>query len=367
VFGVTLAGSTTQPALRLAQGPPPGSTELSRATGLTLSTFERRPPWSNAHQWNLNLQYELGQDWLLEAGYAGSRGVHLINRYDGNFSPAGPGNINAKRPYTRAEITGTGVIASPLGPIVNHRFNGNSIYHAMVAKVEKRFTRGFTLLSSYTWSRTIGDTCGFVAAGDTSGCGFQNLLNLRLERALDNQDVPHRFTTSTLFDLPFGKGRRFLAGLPRLVHTMFGGWTVGSIFIVSSMTPFSATVQGNPANTGTQGVVQRPDVVGSAYDGVRTLERDFNVAAFARPANFTYGSAGRNILRGRPRFNWDFSALKEFGVVERVRLQFRFEAFTFTNTPRFGQPGNVLGTANFGVITSADTPRNLQFALKLIW
>ena len=97
------------------------------------------------------------------------------------------------------------------------------------------------------------------------------------------------------------------------------------------------------------------------------MQRDFNTAAFVRPANFTYGSAGRNILRGRPQFNWDFSALKYFQLMERLKLQFRFEAFTFTNTPRFGAPGNVLGTANFGVITSANTPRNLQFGLKLIW
>ena len=77
--------------------------------------------------------------------------------------------------------------------------------------------------------------------------------------------------------------------------------------------------------------------------------------------------AGGNVLRGRPQFNWDFSALKNFQIVEQLKLQFRFEAFTLTNTPRFGAPGNVVGTAAFGVITSSGTPRNLQFGLKLIW
>jgi hypothetical protein len=136
---------------------------------------------------------------------------------------------------------------------------------------------------------------------------------------------------------------------------------------IASSPPFSPTVQGNPANSGTTAVVQRPDVVGAAYRGERSLARDFNVDAFARPANFTYGNAGRNVLRGRGQFNWDFSALKNFQLQERLRLQFRFEAFTLTNTPRFGAPGNVVATANFGVITNANTPRNLQFALKLIW
>jgi hypothetical protein len=108
-------------------------------------------------------------------------------------------------------------------------------------------------------------------------------------------------------------------------------------------------------------------VVGDPNSGQRTLQRDFNVDALVRPANFTYGSAGRNILRGRANFNWDFSALKTFQLMERIRLQFRFEGFTFSNTPRFGAPGNTVGTAAFGVITGASTPRNLQFGLKLIW
>lgn len=366
-YGVTLTGSTTVPAVRLATGPAAGATELSKATGLQFSSYERNPPQSSAHQWNMNVQRELGSDWLLEVGYAGSRGLHLIRRYDGNFSPAGAGSIDAKRQFKSLVIPGTGITASPLGPVYSHRADGNSIYHAMVAKIEKRFSKGLTLLGSYTWSRTIGDTCGQSVDGDAAGCGFQNLFNLRPERSLDNQDVPHRFVTSVLYELPVGKGRHFLAGAPGVVDAVLGGWSLGSIVTGTANLPFSPTVQGNPANTGTYGVVQRPDVVGAAYDGERTLQRDFNTAAFARPANFTYGSAGRNILRGRPQFNWDFSALKNFRITERVKAQFRFEAFTFTNTPRFGAPGNVLGTAAFGVISSAATPRNLQFGLKLLW
>lgn len=366
-YGVTLTGSSTAPALRLASGPPAGSTDLAKATGLQFSSYQRNPPSSSAHQWNFNLQREFGREWLVEVGYAGARGLHLVRRYDGNFSPAGAGNIDAKRQFKSLAIPGTSIIASPLGPVYSHRFDGNSIYDALIAKVEKRFSKGLTVLASYTWSKTIGDTCGQSVDGDATGCGFQNLFNLRPERSLDNQDVPRRFVASALYDIPAGKGRAWLAGAPAVVDAVLGGWTVGSIVTDTSVVPFSPTVQGNPANTGTYTVVQRPDVAGPAYSGDRTLDHDFNTAAFIRPANFTYGSAGRNILRGRPQFNWDFSALRNFRIVERVKLQFRFEAFTITNTPRFGAPGNVVGTANFGVITGAQTPRNLQFALKLLW
>ena len=135
----------------------------------------------------------------------------------------------------------------------------------MVAKAEKRFAKRFTLLGSYTGSRTIGDTCGSAVQGDATGCGFENLLNLRAERSLDNQDVPHRFVTSVLYELPFGKGRSYMANAPRAVDTLLGGWSIGSIVTATSVVPFTPTVSGNPSNTGTYTVVQRPDVVGAAY------------------------------------------------------------------------------------------------------
>ena len=360
-FGVTLAGSNTLPAVILADGPPAGSTVLARATGLQFSSFERNPKMSVAHQWNFNLQREFGSDWLFEMGYSGSRGLHLARQLEANFSPAGPGAVNNKRIYTSLSIPGTSIVTSPLGNVYSHRYDGNSIYHAMIAKIEKRFSQGFTVLSSYTFSKNIGDTCGGAVQGNTAGCGYQNMLDLRAERGIDNQDIPHRFVTSVLYDLPA------LAKMHPVVRTVFGGWTTGSIVTAASNVPFSLTTQGNPANTGGVNTVNRPDVVGAAYSGERTLAADFNTAAFVRNQAFQYGNAGRNILRQRAHFNWDFSALKNFALAERLRLQFRLEAFTFSNTPRFGAPGNVVGTAAFGVITSAATPRNLQFGMKLIW
>jgi hypothetical protein len=97
------------------------------------------------------------------------------------------------------------------------------------------------------------------------------------------------------------------------------------------------------------------------------LRQDFNTAAFRANNAFEIGSLGRNTMRQRSFFVWDFSVLKDFQLQERLALQFRFEAFQFTNTPRFEQAGNVVGTNNFGQISAADTPRNLQFGLKLIW
>lgn len=366
-YGVTLSSSPTTPAVLLQNGPPPGSLTLARATGLTFISYQRRGDQGYSQQWNFNIQREEGRDWLFEIGYSGSRGVHLLRRYEDNFSPPGPGDLNAKRRYQRAEIPGTGIVSSPLGPMYGHYYNGNAIYHALLAKVEKRFSGGFTLLGSYSFSKAIGDTCGNAAAGDTTGCGFQDIRNLRPERSVANEDVPHRFVASGIYELPWGKGRRFASALPQPLETLFGGWALGSIVVWASGRPYSPTVSGNPANTGTFGVVNRPNVVGDLKAGTRSLERDFNIDAFVPNNRFEIGNAGRNILRQRSFFNWDFSALKDFRLQERFRLQFRFEAFHFSNTPRFGQAGNVVGTTTFGRISGADTPRNLQFGLKLIW
>ena len=366
-FGVTLASSPTVPALILQQGPPPGALTLPNATGLTFAAFQRQVKMGYAQQWNFNVQREVGRDSLLEIGYSGSKGTHLLKRYDDNFSPPGPGNVNAKRPYQSLAIPGTNIVTSPLGPVYGYHFNGNSIYHALLAKFEKRFSNGVTLVTSYGFSKTIGDICGNAASGNTTDCGFQDLRNLRAERSVDNQDVPHRFAVSGVYELPFGRGKHFGAGMPAIAQGIFGGWSVGSILVRASGRPYNLSVGGNPANSGTFDVVNRPNVVGQIYGGPRTIERDFNVDALAPNGQFQIGNAGRNILRQRSFFNWDFSALKYFAIHERLKLQFRFEAFHFTNTPRFGQAGDVLGTATFGRITSADTPRNLQFGMKLIW
>ncbi len=365
-FGVTISSSPTVPALYLAQGPAPGALTLAQATGVTLSAIERQANSPYAQQWNFNIQRELGRDWMLEAGYSGNKGTHLENRYDDNYSPPGPGNLDTKRPYTSAAIPGSNLVILP-GAMYGYHFSGNSIYHALVTRLEKRFSSGFTLLVSYTFSKVIGDTCGNSAAGDTTNCGFQDMRNIRAERSVDNIDVPIRFVLSSVYDLPFGKGRHFGSSMPGVANALLGGWSAGSIITYASGRPYSVVNSGNPANTGTFGVVSRPNLTGNPYDITRSLSQDFNTADFVATAPYVLGNEGRNILRQRGFFNWDFSAHKEFRLQERIKLQFRFEAFTLTNTPRFGQAGATLGTAQFGKITSADTPRNLQFGLKLVW
>jgi hypothetical protein len=367
-YTVTLTASKTAPPFLLSAGAPAGLLSINNAAGgLQFSSYERNPHRAYAQQWNFNIQQQLGGSWLFEIGYSGERGVHLLNRIDGNFSPPGPGNVNAKRIFQSAAIPGTSVLASPLGPVYRHLFNGNSDYQALVTKLEKRLSSGLTILTSFTWSKTIGDTCSDSADGNALNCGFQNPLNMRAEKALDNQDMRYRYVTSLLYEIPVGRGRRWASSMPGVLDALIGGWGMGGIFTAHSGLPYSIVVSGNPANTGTVNEVNRPNLVGDPFAGARSLNADFNQAAFAPNGLYQYGNLGRNTMDQRGSVNLDFIALKNFRIAERVKLEFRFEAFNATNTPPFNVPNATVGTAGFGAITGAGTPRNLQFGLKLVF
>jgi hypothetical protein len=367
-FQTSISASKTAPAVDLAQGPPAGAVTLAKATGLVFASYPTNPGRAYAQQWNFNIQRELAANWLFEVGYSGVKGVHLINRYDGNFAPPEPGNINNNRPLKTAVIPPTGVTVSPLGGVYEYNFNGNSNYQAMLVKLEKQMTKGLTLLTSYTWSKTMGDTCSDSADGNATNCGFQDPLNMRAEKSLDNQNVGQRFVTSVLYDLPFGRGRRFGSQMPRAVNALAGGWELGGIYTWHTGLPYSLVDSGNPANDGSITTVNRPNVVGNPYSVPWSVGEAFNTAAFAIQPAYTYGSLGRNTLQLPNVTNLDLILSKIFTITERMRLQARFEVFNSSNTPPFtSAPNTTVGTNGFGQTTAAGAPRELQFGLKLLF
>jgi hypothetical protein len=150
-----------------------------------------------------------------------------------------------------------------------------------------------------------------------------------------------------------------------VVNGVLGGWTTAGILTISSGQLASLTVVGNPSNTGGP---DRPNVLHDWHlESGQSLQHWFDTTAFALNAPFTFGNAGRNLLRGPHTTNLDFALYKGFRITERLGLQFRAEAFNSTNTPAFGAPNVQVGAPAFGVIGSAGTPRNLQFGLKAIF
>jgi hypothetical protein len=228
-----ISTDSINPALTLAGGVPAGIISPERAVSLQFSSFELNPKWAMSQQWNLNIQHALAEDLVWEFGYYGTKSQHLVNRIDGNWATPGPGNINSRRRYTSAVFPGTDIVVRPLAAMFRHEYNGNSLFHSAQTRLERRFRSGFTLLGAYIFSRTIGDVAGFAGSGNAPNSAIQNPLDRRAERSLDNQHRKHSFVTSYVYELPFGRRRKWGSSWKGAADMILGGWTVAGIHSVA--------------------------------------------------------------------------------------------------------------------------------------
>ncbi|MGA2714452.1 MAG: carboxypeptidase-like regulatory domain-containing protein [Bryobacteraceae bacterium] len=356
---VNLSTNPNVPSLVLSNGFAPNALSTATATNVSLVSYQTSNLPPTAQEYNLDIQRQLPGGILLEVGYYGNKFDHMTWQTDGNPATPGPGNVNSNRRYLSVLVPGQSAIT--LADVLRVSEDGYSRYNALQAKVEKRYTRGLTFIGAYAWSKTM-------SLGDTSG--VQNALNWNADRAVSTQDMTQHFVGSAVYALPFGKGKTFGSGWNRWVNGALGGWSVGPIVTVNTGMPINLSVNGDPANTGSTGVVgitDRPNVVGNPQLANPTVQEWFNTAAFAPNAKYTFGNAGRNILRGPGLVNLDIAAHKSFQITERISAQLRLESFNATNTPALGNPNTVVGNPLFGQITSAGAARDNQIGLKILF
>jgi hypothetical protein len=227
-------------------------------------------------------------------------------------------------------------------------------------KLEKSLSSGLTFLASYTWSKSLD-----LQSEGQSG-SLETEYDLRRDWGLSDFDRKHLLTISGTYALPFGRGKAHLASANGFTQALLGGWNIGGIYTYISGAPFHILAGGDIANVG--GGSQRAQVVGDPNSGFTQSRLEwFNTAAFALPADFTFGNEGRNNLTGPGQTNIDFTTFKDFLFSEKTKLQFRGEFFNIANHPRFQLPDNNRQDSSFGVITSAYAPRDIQFALKFVF
>ncbi|MEK7405485.1 MAG: carboxypeptidase regulatory-like domain-containing protein [Acidobacteriota bacterium] len=358
------------------QNPPGSGLGPLTGVGTSLSGDIRSRRRGYSIQWNFNVQRELPGNSLIEVAYLGNHGVSL---------PA-----SRTFAYTTPEIRAMGaksleLVPNPFVGLINvgilsqpqiqrqyllrafPQFTGvsgldswaNSIYHGLTVRLEKRFSRGFSILTAYTFSKLIDDPTG-LGVSEFNGGGansVQDWANLRAERAISTSDLPQRLVLTGSWQPPVGR-----PGNP-VVRKLATGWQLNSIVTLQSGNPIAVRAPA-PAMGGSY-----PNVVGDPNDiSKRTIDRWFNTAAFQTIAPYTMGNGPRNLPRTRTDglFNWDFSALKSFPLREPMRLEFRAEFFSFTNTTTFGTPGTSVNSATYGVISSeASTPRQIQLGIKI--
>ena len=323
---------------------------------------------SYAMQFLLNVQRQVGKDWLIEVGYLGGLSHHLQGFQDANDgTPGTTGSAASRFPFQNYGIIQ--LVAD----------GANAAYNSLSVKATHRFSKGVSVISSYTWSKSLDDTSGIRVQGfDT--LFPQNSYCIRCERGYSSFDVRHRSVTSVLYDLPVGKGRLLDVTNP-VLNAVVGGWQAGGILTLQSGLPGTLGIGGvDNAGSGAGGY-DRPNWTGvSPYVSNPTPSRWLNLAAFTEAPPGQFGNVGRNTIIGPGIFGFDFEVHKQFKMPykEGHSVQFRLEAFNVLNHPNWSMPNlNVLsgaaqpgmpGTAahqNFGVSTGTSTAmRQVQLALK---
>jgi len=300
---------------------------------------------ANLQEYSLGVQHQLSETLLLDVAFFGARGVHLPLVYNINQPLPAPGTtaqINARRPfqgYSNISFTHT---------------SGYSSFNSLQVKLEKRYSHGLLFIGAYTYGHSLDDVSGAV----------QNMNNVASNYGNSSFDVRHNFTFSPVYELPFGKDKPFLRnGIPALLA---GGWQVTGIVALQTGNPVTAIYTTNISNTLNN--EDRPNVTGNPNAGPKTIQQWFNVAAFSNPGTANFGNESTGAIYGPGSVNVDFAVARKFSVIpERVNAEFRGELFNIFNHPNFLNPSLDPGSASFGTITVANTPRNIEFALRLVY
>jgi hypothetical protein len=333
-------------------------------------------------QWNLNVQRQLPADMLLEVAYVGTRGLQLsrndesglsLNQLYPIYMSLGTQlNQTVDNPFYG--IITTGSLSTPkisraqlLRPypqftdiIPLYSTGASSNYHALQASFSKRFSHGFLFEGSYTWAKAIQE-----------GLSHPNSYDLKMSRALADYDIKHRFVLSYIYELPFGKGRHFGGQWSKPLDLVLGQWQFNGFTNFQSGTPLtiSATNVANLFNS--RGLANNNGHSGLIGGDVHNrLTKYFDTSVFSQPVAYTFGNTTVTSpdLRSPSIRNWDLSIFKDFRLTERYRVQFRAEAFNAFNTVRFGSPDTNVASTSFGVVsTQANSPRQIQFGLKLLF
>ncbi len=352
------------------------------AIALSQAGLDLHQRTSYSPQVSLSVQREIARNTIVEATYQGTFGIKLQQNVQPNNAQPGVGAVDPRRPYAGV-VFDKGMVfpyyiklvsdSVPVTQVNMYALSAQSNYHAMLLRFERRFASGFSLLSSYTWSKSITNAPQFRNAGGANGSEnspAQNTYNLRAERGLASFDLRHRLVNSVVWDLPLGKGHSYLSS--GTAAAIFGGWQISGILQAQSGFPFTINLNGDTAGIGggTGGILIRPNAVpGVDYrlnSSERTTSRWFNTAAFSIPPAFAFGNLGRNTVTGPGLFNADLMVARSLAFKERYRLQLRGEFFNAFNHPNYRLIGRLINVPDtFGKVLSQFDPRQIQLAAKI--
>ncbi len=312
--------------------------------------------------WNLRVEHQFGLNWVASAGYVGSAAYHLssnqVGREEQNPAIYIPGNGSDGQPFSTVANTQARRINQNFGNVSLYPDSYNARYNSLQLSMEKRFSRGLSVVCNYTWEKTLDD---FPAGGAVT-----DPFNLRNDWGLSNDNVSHVFHLSEVWQVPHFQLNGFAGRLAN-------GWEVTSISTWQGGFPFSVFSGLDNSFSGVG--YDHADFTGSNYSQAvlsgqshgQMVNQYFKTSLFTYNAIGRFGDAGKNVLIGPRSFNTDLALIKDTTVTEYTKVQFRAEFFNVFNNVNFYAPSNSVVNQNFGAITSAKDPRILQFALKFVF
>ncbi|HEY3738276.1 MAG TPA: TonB-dependent receptor [Bryobacteraceae bacterium] len=336
--------------------------------------------WPYIQNWFLSVQREIAKDTLVEIAYNGNHSLRLPILAD--YNQASPNAVTATCNPPAITTGCLGVQARrPIpsyGPITWVDPAGDNHYNGLSARVEHRFAGGLYFLNSFTWGNAMGDSeqaleyyAGYFEANP------QNIHNLAAEKGPSSFDVKFNNVTSVVYQIPFGKGRKYGGNMNPVFDAIAGGWEFNTINTAHTGTPLDVIYAASTINDNTglsndyRGqAFLRPNVSGSAASQSKSqmLNTYFAGYTFTTPlATSPYGDVGRNSFRSPGFEQWDFAANKSFRIRENIKVQFRSEFFNLLNHTNFGVPDTKTTDAAFGTIRGTYPSRQIQFALKLLF
>ena len=288
-----------------------------------------------------------------EIGYVGSRGINLLYSYNHNEVRLGTGSVENRRPIQALRNISSITIFEPMN---------SSNFHGMTMKLDRRFSSGFQILGVYTFGKSL-DYGGSVASGGGSSGGPQTVTCIKCGYGASGFDVKHRAVINGLYELPWGKGRKWVADNTAADY-IIGGWQLGGIITGTTGRPYNVGL----ANGVNNGAPSWPDRIGDGKGDNPDPYSWFDPTAFKAPPANTYGNVARGVLYSPGVINVDMSIVKTFKITEKVGFNVRFEAFNLFNTPYFGFPNASIGSGTVGRITSTvGDNRSLQLSGRINW
>ncbi len=306
-----------------------------------------------AQMWNLGVQRQINRSGAIEIAYVGTHATHLFRIFGIDNPPPGPGDLDSRRPYfsTLPQIQSIALAQS----------GGSASYNALQTTYKQRLGAGSMFSLAYTWSKDLNDLNVFY--------GQDPSLNRSLNWApsaistFTGADYPHVFVATYTYEIPVGRGRRFLPGSGALVDAVLGGWSINGLTNISSGPPIDIYVQNSLLNNG---LGNRPNVTCPTVRAVKSVNQWFDTSCFADTAPYVFGNYKPGVVRAPGMDNWDMSVFKKFAFGERASAEFRAEFFNAFNNPHFGAPANVFEQPGFGTITSTAAPnRQIELGLRI--